>query len=377
MKKIILVGIVQYFERYIKMLDPAKTEVVGAMIWNIESSNLFQGSRIHSYEELLSWEFDYIIVTNESASQAFDQMVSLGISQERIINGVSYYKSFYFLNQILSDRPIGLFITGLSYAFGLREHLIQANALNLAFAGQDLQLDYLLARALIEKRQGKLPKYAIVGLSYNSFDYDFWMTGEVDDQNIVKRRLLSWPGLVGRFYYSNKHTNTIDERFIRHPVKLVSQLLKQSDLFISPLLNPIWGFDANMELYRATDSKKKIQSDQVTKMAIKVSNKHYPNSVQHNVEVLKAYLTLLADNGIKPILVVHPQRPVFVDHYSLDAINRFRNIVSKMQTEFKFQIIDCFASNMMNEEDFHDIDHLNKDAEERFSNYILSAIEWD
>lgn len=379
MKKLVLIGIMQHFKLIEPLFNPMKTEIIAYYIWNPEDVVVFNGTRVYSYEDIAALSFDYAVLVSESVDHTHNQLLASGVPAEKILIGLNYYKSFYFINRILSDESYELFITGMSYAYGLLESELKKNALNLAFPGQDLLMDYWIARFMLESRMERKPKFALIGLAYNSFDYEFMQTRPVEDPRTTKRRVLNWPGLVARYLFaSRRFAPALEKSLADHRVQQIASFTQECAFLVSPFERLLWGHDRNMDLLKNPPvGTRSIPSPKIIETSLKVSNKHYPDSVEANTSVLRSYLELLTKHGVKPVIVVHPQHPDYVEHFSENMIARFQEKVLLLREDFHFQFIDCFDSGFAQADDFKDVDHLTREASARFTRYLNDVVEWN
>ncbi|SEN65382.1 hypothetical protein [Paenibacillus sp. OV219] len=329
-------------------------------------------------EQLLDPQVDYIVISQRPLGTIFEQLVAFGVDRMKIVSAWNIYKSFSAISQIRTSGCIDTIITGLSYAVGIREQLLPNAALNLAFSSQDLLLDYCIARYVIHQRADKLPKFAIIGIASYSFNYEFMMTRASQDSSAIKSRMINWPGLVGRFSQLLGYNDTVAQADLNeHALEEVGHYIKQTELFQSPLGPANYEQMVNLSAaQRGGIVKRVIPAEGPKRVAEKVSMKYYAGSTDRNSKILHSYLELLTTHKIKPILVVHPQHPEYVRHFSPSLRAQFHEIIGELREQFEFQLIDCFDSELVGIHDFRDQDHLDTDAEDRFVEYLNQTIDW-
>jgi hypothetical protein len=379
LKRAIIFGIRRYSNVIEKMIETQDTTIIG---YSDFDTRLFLDNEKSYYkvEELNSLQFDYLFIGCYPFISVYKRLIDLGIETNKIINAVSYYNSYIHFNALHLKSPVDLFVTGLSYAYGIPVQLLNDNAVNLAYPGQDLLLDYSIAQYLIHNHRGQIPRYAVIGLAYYSFNYEFIQTQPRDDEYIRLSRMSLWPGLVGRYYHMAQYANSnYLEHLHAHKVSEIGKYLEHTKLFISPLDKPF--HDVNMVVFNKDQisrvQKKELDLESRWRVAEKISNKDYPQSIENNIAILRSYLQLLTDHNIKPILVVHPQHPEFVSKFSSRMKEQFRSIMDSLRKQYNFQLIDSFESNLMGDMDFKDPDHLDAEAQVRFTQYLRSTINWN
>ena len=185
MQKLVLFGTGTGCSRIKKILNYEKVKIVAY----VDNDKTKQGKyldeiRIIAPEELLTYSFDYIVIASQYYKDIIKNLEGLGISNNLVIPFYEYiddiklaYYSKYSFNKLCNEfemirnNDIELFVTGLSYAeFGIMPDAFKVKAVNLGMSSQDLFYDYECAKKIISNNQ-KI-KYAILGLSYFSFEYD-------------------------------------------------------------------------------------------------------------------------------------------------------------------------------------------------------------
>ncbi|WP_372629533.1 hypothetical protein [Cohnella sp.] len=375
MKKVIIFGLGSGYNKIIQILDYTKVEVIGHTdndLKKIEESKL---CNVIKPEEICRHSFDYIVVASLFFSEIFTKLVGEGISSDKIVNGVSIYDSYLPVQRLLSREKIDLFVTGMSYAAGIEEELLRVNAVNLAFAGQDLLLDYCLAKQVIHSRIDRLPKFSIIGLAYYQLNYEFIKTRKTNDANVRETRLKAFPGLVSRYYHlSSNYDPQYFNAFYQHQAEEARFCVYHSEIFVSIKDK----YTAAKTTIQVKNEKPKmvVNADQRKDLAKKLSSKYYHESVLRNQNILAQYLELLVINDIKPIIVIHPQHPDFVRNFSPLMVNRFINLLDTLRQSYNFQLIDCFESNIVGDDDFKDLHHLSLEGNRKFTQYLNNNINW-
>lgn len=328
--------------------------------WN----TYLEGKKIVEPEELKNINYDYIIIASQFNDEIYEQLLKLGISKNRILQFFKYINlsSNYIqnkINQINKDREIEVFITGISYLVkGINISYLEKKAFNMANPSQDLYYDYNLIKYLIDTNPKSLSKYkySIIGLCMYSFQYDLSLSS-------MKTRVPIYYKSIGK---SNNLSNV--EKYI-------------DDFEMnSNISNKLFKFNEEghiiLNWYKNEKNIYKMNNEIGKTQALLDGNKDYPKTVKQNTIILKDYLKLLKKNDIKPILIVCPVSRYYADYFPNRLKNEFYNIINEIRTEYEFQLLDYFNSDLFKDEDFYDVSHLNDKGAEKFTKLLNNKIEW-
>lgn len=331
--------------------------------WNSEKN----GKVIIPPEQIEQYDFDYIIIGSQFTEEIYTQLLEMKIHKNKIFqyskfveNHWNYYKGSINSFTLNDDNFYEVLATGISYtALGFKEENCIKKALNLAFSSQDLFYDYHTIKYIIEKYKYKIYniKHIIIGLSYYSFEYDMSMSA-MKGKTVLYYEVLK----------NSHHFHDIDRVYNEHYISK-----KIADKLVRKLENGYYDFseitapDFNDMENKWAIGKKQVEID---------CNKNYPDTVKENTEIFKAYLKLLKNNNIKPIVVVFPASRYYTKHFCRRIEDEFNKIIAEIKKEYDFQFIDYFRSDLFCDDDFHDVSHLNSKGAEKFTEILNKIIEW-
>ncbi|WML35482.1 hypothetical protein [Clostridium sp. OS1-26] len=131
-----------------------------------------QGIPVFGQHEIHYVNYDYLLVADYSMCAQDEKGV---ISINDYLKCYYHYEIFRaYANYSNCKKPFEGFITGLSYAeVGIDTEQLPYNVANVAVSSQDLFYDYQWARMILNNDEIVNDiKFAIIGLSYYSFEYD-------------------------------------------------------------------------------------------------------------------------------------------------------------------------------------------------------------
>lgn len=335
--------------------------------WN----KIYEGRKIIEPYKINEMEFDYLLIASQFNESIYKQLLELGIDYNKIFQFFKYVDSH--CNYIKNDlNPLiyfrftkELIITGISYIErAINPDLLLKNSTNLARHSQDLYFGYHLVKYIIDNYKKDLVKlkYVFIGLSYYSFEYDM--------------SLSAMKGKVHLYYEAiGKKHNLLDiNEYIK--VNKISENIAKNVFNLDkdgyPKVN--WFHDESFNYN--SNSICNINEEIGKKQALLDGNKNYPETVKENIQIFKDYLKLLKDNNIKPIVIICPVSKYYSKYFPQRLKDEFQNIIKETKKEYDFQIIDCFDSYKLNEDDFFDVSHLNSKGAENFTNMLNKIVEW-
>jgi hypothetical protein len=255
--------------------------------WN----RVYNGKEVIDPNKILSIKFDFVVIASQFNEPIYRQLIRCGIIDDKILQFYIYID--YAKNNInikLKQIPRYLsqyeFIaTGLSYTdYALSAWNSNNKLINLANASQDLFYDYNLMKFIIYKyrKNMKCLKYALVGLSYYSFEYDMSLSE-------MKGKIPFYYEAIGisrNFENINKFFKSIEIN------KKIAEKIFDLDEYGYPKIN--W--------YNDVENKIIINEEIGKKQALLDCKKNYPITVKENIEILGKYLDMLKNNDIIPII---------------------------------------------------------------------------
>ena len=269
-----------------------------------------------------------------------------GVPEDNIVNfEVSSYISPSWIanSRYVEKYGADFFATGISYMKdGLNLNFIPhtGRAVNLSNSNQDLLQSYLTAKYIFEHVKPGTIKFVLIGLAPYSFRYENAKSFSVCRRNIQYMLALKSPP-------QNIHDKLL--------LELVSDNVKYDVANITAEQA-----DLNFDKEKRTFTK-----DLTTKAIIywedelrNLTKKLFPDSVKKNLQILKDYIKLCVDNGVKPVGVVFPFSPIMRKNYSEELLTLFRLAVRQLEEAYDFTFIDLFDLNL-GYDCFWNLAHLN------------------
>lgn len=323
----------------------------------------FKNKLIYNPDEVKNIEYDYIVIASQFNHDIFTQLISYGVSQEKILEYINFinnrhncleYKMNLFENDISIYETL---VTGISYfVSGINGDILKHRGINFAFDSQDLYYDYNIAKYLFENYNTNI-KYTIIGLSYYAFQYDLSLSSMKDNIKLYYPKLKKSHNMQ---YYDYDYDRICINNII------ADKILKKSNdgnYMIDSKIIPLTKHNEDFDLL----GKKQAELD---------CNKNYPMTVKENIEVFKKYLSLLYKNNIKPIVVVCPVSKYYSKYFSTRLKDEFFEIMHEVRKECKFQYIDYFESDLFDDSMFYDVSHLTFEGGKKFTQILNNEIEW-
>ena len=322
----------------------------------------FYGYTVIPPQEMSLGSFDYVIVASIFYADIALQLMDLGVPGKKIVDGNLLVDPGYYtlpLPKDVTQEPLAGMITGLSYAVGIKTEVFPERFVNLAMRSQDLFFDYCLARYLLDCLGCRSIRYAIVGLSYYSFQCDMTQSslaylalryGDV----LTELAPLIRDDLMSR---RMEHVREIKKRYDRCPAPYVPLKLQR--------------VAAAKEEERRNVSKEAFE-----KAAAANGKKDYPQTARENHHILRQYMKMLTAYRVKPVIVVHPQHRLYRSAFPARLKEEFYEVVDGIRDEYDFQLIDGYEL-PYGDGEYADGHHLNGAGALRFSKYLRETIVWD
>jgi hypothetical protein len=337
------------------IIDPSKAKVIAFIDNNSERhGGCFQGKTIVAPNEICHYPYDYIVIASFYNEEIARQLMEMGIDRQVLLKDLKSFLLYYKLSDFSASgkRHLG-FITGKSYAnYGIDTTLLKNNFFNFSFGSQDLYHDF----RIVNKLHHSYPeitrhlKYALIVLEYYSFDFDLSKTR--DYCRMFYRPILEPPTDVPEVEGIAFEDWTAFDRIA-------------GNLFVDDYLNRICSMSKKVCESTFNQSRlEKIDSKAIEAFFLdgviyrKEFNKNFPDTVLKNKTILKKYLNLLERLGIRPLVVICPQR--YVREIIDPAMkNRFYEILHEIVNSRHLPIFDYFSSDLFTDDDYFDPVHLN------------------
>ncbi|WP_152425976.1 hypothetical protein [Paenibacillus shenyangensis] len=354
-KNLVISGINYLSVNIHKLINTDKYRVVAYLT----NDNNYVGQTIEDMpilieENLSALPYHYIINTDNlhvtTNHPTFDLIAYINSNYDYEI-----YKAYAELKELKEE--LDGFITGLSYAevaFNTQE-LQPLKVANVAVSSQDIRQDYNWAKLITENYASNKLKFAIIGLSYYSFEYD------LSKSKSKKHRLPMYSSLFEKDDLFSMHTDLPSDVLIENFSENLFYLLREKD--------DNWWY----KYIAAVMGDKEIE--QGREIAERDSNKNYPETVENNFNILKEYIEMLQKHNIQPILVVCPTSAHYYSHFSKRIETEFLEKITDLRNVYNIDFINLFTSDLFNDQDFYDVSHLNEAGAKKFTKYVLNYIQ--
>ncbi|MFB5763840.1 D-alanyl-lipoteichoic acid biosynthesis protein DltD [Paenibacillus medicaginis] len=274
------------------------------------------------------------------------------------------------MEKAINDKGVEVVITGMSYSLkGVITDLLTRKSAKLCWASQDIYYNYAITKRALDHNDSF--KYCIIGMAYYTFDIDL---SKLKNQSYLIDKIY-YPLLNDSHHYTPSETYERQrgiegiEQIIDMPYPFTSlQLMKSFTSAIGilqgdELIDSIWNKCDNVPL------------EWLGKKRAFLHGRHdYPETRKENIEIFKALLTLLKNNNIKPFIIIFPTSKLYQPFHNPETKKRFYEIVNSFKSEFDFALYDYFDSELFEQSDFADADHLNKKGAYKMTNIINEAI---
>lgn len=356
-KKAIVTGVNDLSINIDQLIDTNKCKIVAF----ISDNNELQGTYIKDIpvfarNEIPFINYDYLIISD---------YFTCNLEEKVIININDYKKQYYdyevfraYASYFNCKNPLDGFITGLSYAeVGIDTSHLPYNVLNVAVSSQDLFYDYQWAKMILTNHEiGSNVKFAIIGMSYYSFQYDL-------SKSSLKNKVHNYYPFFKTF---RKHPSS--EEVIENYIKFQQVA---SEIFVKEYNTILYNlFKDNSESWWDDMVSKAMDKDAIERDKWIVERdccKDYPETVQENIRILREYISLLKSKEIIPIIVTCPTSKHYYSKFSLRIKEEYMELMNIIKNEFDIQVFDYFESNAFSDEDFYHVSHLNKNGAKKFT----------
>ncbi|WP_053240982.1 hypothetical protein [Clostridium sp. DMHC 10] len=243
---------------------------------------------------------------------------------------------------------------------GIDVSQLSYNVINAAVSSQDLFYDYQWARLILDnKKMAHNVKFAVIGMSYYSFEYDL-------SKSNLKNRVYNYYPF---FKKTRNHPFAKDmvENYIKFE-RVASKIFKKDynivfHNFFKGNKDTWWNNMISQVMDEKIIEKNKwiVEHD---------CDKDYPETVKENVGIIREYILLLKLYNITPIIVICPTSKYYYLNFSNRIKKEYENIMNKIKEEFDIEVFDYFASNVFSDKDFYNVSHLNKNGTKKFTELL-------
>jgi hypothetical protein len=379
--KIVIIGVNNFTPEIDKVIDNQKAEIVNYIDeTNIHVGKELTGRKIISLQDIDNIGYDYLISVIPQ-SEVVTKLVNSELIETDFFFDYFHYKNLVmtspeffikFSNFKESKKAYNGLITGLSYIQkGVNEKYLEGNFFNFANPSQDIFYDFEIFKYAYSYKEIKDNiKYAIIGLSYYSFQYDL-------SKSRSKHRINYYYPIVKKFH-NYEFINHVSE-YHRAADKLTEHLF-HSDHLLKVFESQKGQFEKQIEetnnlMYNCQkENDEEILKD--IQFIRRDFNKDYPETVKENKKILTKYLEFIKQHSIKPIIVICPTTKLYQSFAPKRFKEEFYEIIDELKNNYDFQILDYFNSNEFEDNDFYDPSHINNKGAKKLSLLLNKDINW-
>lgn len=341
--------------------------------------------KIESIEDLKN--DDLLIISNEYSNyKEIIKNISNIIVWEDIFREFYNYSfnkymlnyDFYFLKYSLEralDPNVESIVIGSSYArFGIEENIINDTCVNLSLASQDIYYACLIGKYIISRNTNI--KKIFIGTGYYSFHSDLSLSKSSELMRISdvyypifkdKHNCIDLPESSNNIFCDNEIFDVkkivdifSNNFFIQFKNNYFINIRDRINLRIN-----LKGAE-NLEWFEINDNMKKEFSYERTQYHNRVIK--YINSYVENKEILNSFVKYCNDRGVEVCIIAFPSTQFYKEYLLkeykelyMDALNSIDGVIHFID----FNEIDIFT-----DEDFVDMDHLDKSGAIKVSKII-------
>ncbi|WP_027634452.1 hypothetical protein [Clostridium hydrogeniformans] len=393
-KDIIYEDILQFFKEFIEeykvnlwFKGEDKYNLIGEVI---NSSINFKGNYNEDYLiDKKDKEFDILIFSERTSShneekEQFDHIIYYDRLIDEMFNKTSQIYSrnhdYNFLVNTIEkakDKNTEVIIAGSSYSlYGIDEKLLSKAAVNLSLPSQDLYYSLEIMKNIIKENNNI--RYCILGQFYYCFHFDLSksINNEVSRIENVYYPIFKdshnynygYDKIEYLHYYCDEITKFI---FNLEDIyyKFIKLIYKADGGYFTPNSNRQW-----TSLLRGRDLVSLSEEEKVegAKWRAGCHNKMliYEETKKENIEVLKVFLDFCNHRNIQPIVLILPATKYYRDYFSEEYKKQFYEGIEELQNKFNFKLMDFYDSELFQEEDFVDFDHMSDKGAYKLSNIL-------
>ncbi|MBQ9486631.1 MAG: hypothetical protein IJU91_02365 [Selenomonadaceae bacterium] len=321
-------------------------------------------------ECLFASKWDYILTQGNFIVK---QLTNFGIDPARIIDvdfilNDDYVKKVFLAvalrNKISNFESVIVGDFAAAMGFNADEFLVKTA--NLASSLQDLKTSYLWLKAALTAPKSKI-KYAVIGLSPHALRYDLSLTAD------------KWESLS---YYS------IFKGQMNFPLTddAMSALFDENFLNVYALSNVNYAAHANQYAglnFADPLGEKQLNNHPLGQESVfgvrsdarRWDADKYFHAAQSNAEIFMDCLKLCRDNDVTPIVVKLPVHAFYKSLFPAELTAELDAMLYRAKKVTPFKLIDAFAWNLQNGEEFCRMDALNSIGAKRVTVHVNALIE--
>lgn len=322
-----------------------------------------------TYNEVLDiHEFEKVIYYDRFMNNSFSVM-------QKIYH--QYYDYYYLLNSIEKAKEFKTegIIVGLSYSlFGIDEHKLRENIVNLSLPSQDLYYSFKIAKDVIQKNNNI--EKCIIGTSYYSL---YWDMSKSKSDGFSRIQDVYYPIFKDshNFNYIEKADKISLQRFADKYINFIFNVNEMGDQFAKLLFKSYGSYFNNTKTREACsllkikklDSLNKNEKLSLARERVNTHNKlsTYRDTKNEYVSIMEEFLKYLCSKNVEPIVINFAATRYYNKFFNTEYIKEYKEVINKLSKVYEFDFVDLNDFNIFTEEDFVDFDHLNNTGASKVS----------
>lgn len=295
-------------------------------------------------------------------------------SYNRYMSNYDYYYLKYSLERALQP-DIKALVVGSSYArFGIEESILNVPCINLALASQDIYYGCLIGRYVINKNPNI--KKIFIGTGYYSFYSDLSLNKGEELTRISDVYYPIFKDVHNCKDLPKGQNNNLDDNELFDIKKIV-------DIFSSDLFKQFGGnyfidirnrVRMRMNLIGAENLKWfEIDESYRKRVAYERANAHnksnkYVGSYKENKEIINSFVKYCNERNVEVCMVAFPSTKFYEETILKEHKENYMEALNSIDGELHF--IDFNDLDIFTDEDFVDMDHLDKSGAIKISKVI-------
>lgn len=375
MVKIIIFGSGSGYKRITNGINENDVDIVCICDNDKKKINTFIDDKyVISPSDIYKYDYDYIVIASKYSEQIIKQLKNIGVKESKIIDGLNIYNQrinnkmvkqefLERLNLDLEQKAIEVIATGMSYSLqSINKNVLNKKVEIFALRSQDLYYDLLATQYILNRNNSRHKvKYAIIGLAYYSFNYDLSLR-----KDHMKYRCIDvYEPIFNETHNYNKNENMNQERLLEY---ILNNQSENNDFeYLS---------EYRMIKQEINQNNRSFITQKGKEIASKWENKIYIETIFENINTFKKLIEILLVSKIQPIVVIFPTHESYHKNFPKKAKSVFHNILNMFKEMYGFEVHDFFESNLFNDCDFLDSDHLNYNGSIKFTKLLNEELGW-
>ncbi len=319
---------------------------------------LIISNEYHNYDQLVNKVPNNIIIWEDIFKKFYDY------SFNRYMSNYDFYYLKYSLKRALEPDTKSL-VVGSSYArFGIDESIINEPCINLALASQDMYYACLIGRYVISKNPNI--KKVFIGTGYYSFYSDLSLNQGAELMRISDVYYPIFKDMHNCRELPKSQNNILSDNELFDIQQIV-------DIFCNNLFNQFKHnyfidirnrFNLRMNL-RGAENRRWFELDDALKKECSYEraqshNKAIKNlgSYKENKEVLNSFIKFCNEKNVKVCIIAFPSTRFYKELLLREYKESYISALNSIDGVIHF--VDFNESDMFTDEDFVDMDHLDK-----------------